>query len=285
LDQKLKPSISVIAIAMTIASNILPMDVLAKPADDAIATARKYFSIGNLPACVSQCTKAIEMDPKNSVAYQLRGWTFYNMGKLKESLVELDTAIKLNPNRYENLTSKGEVLRQLARYDESRKILDQAVKVDPKRPDAYYLRGLDCLLQGLHVRAKQDLTDAINRGKGNPYLGYAYYWRGRTAEMREDHKSAVVDFSESIRLNPNIEPEYIGYETAGVNSPFIKNRKTPIGLLERGLSYSALGEHAKAIEDLTIVSKASPKETLLYEKRGNSYLALGQIYLRAQRFQ
>lgn len=245
---------------------------------DRMKVARELLSSGNFKGTIAQCTRAIELDPKSSEAHQLRGWTIFYTGKPEAALNDLNKAIELNANRYENFTARGEVLRQLAKYDDSRKDLTRAIKLEPFRPEAYYLRGLDCLLQGLHVRAKQDFDDAIKYGKGNPYLAYAYYWRGRTAEMREDHKAAVGDFSQSIKLDPEMEPSFVGHHKSGNYFVPITAEKRPyaLGLLERGLSFSLLGEHTKAIEDLSTVIKSSPKETLLYEKRGNAYLSLGR---------
>ncbi len=252
--------------------------VFAKPADDHMKLARELLSKGNFRGTIAECSKALESDPKRSEAFQLRGWTIFYIGKPADALGDLTKAVALDPKRYENFTARGEILRQLAKYDEARKDLTQAIKLNPEKPEAYYLRGLVCLLQGLHVRAKQDLTDAIKHGKGNPYLAYAYYWRGRTSEMAEDHKAAVEDFSQSITMDPEMEPSFVGHAKNGNYFVPLTAEKRPyaLGLLERGLSYGVLGEHAKAITDLSIVLKSSPKETLLYEKRGSAYLSLGK---------
>ncbi|MDZ4836111.1 MAG: tetratricopeptide repeat protein [Candidatus Melainabacteria bacterium] len=249
----------------------------AKPVDDKLNHAREFLANAKWQAAIMQSSQAIALDPKNSEAYQLRGWAIFCRGKPDVAIKDLNTAVKLNPNRYENLISRGEIFRQLADYDESRRDLDAAVRINPNKPDAYYLRGCTCLLQGLHVRARQDFTDAIKHGKGSLYLAHAYYWRGRTEEMQENYKDAVVDFSASIKMDPELLPSFVNYSKSGAFIPPPKQKRTnPLGLLERGLSYSLIGEHAKAIEDLSIVIKASPQETLLYEKRGNAYLWLGK---------
>lgn len=269
---------TVVAVALFMILFFQAARVWAKPVDEQMKLARELLSQNNFKGTIAACSKAIEMDPKCSEAYQLRGWTIFYIGKPTDALGDLNKAVAINPNRYENFTARGEVLRQLAKYDESRKDLTQAIKLSPEKPEAYYLRGLVCLLQGLHVRAKQDLTDAIKHGKGNPYLAYAYYWRGRTAEMSEDQKAAVADFSQSIKMDPEMEPTFVGHTKSG--NYFVplntERRRYALGLLERGLSYGVLGEHAKAVEDLSIVIKSSPRETLLYEKRGSAYLSLGK---------
>jgi tetratricopeptide (TPR) repeat protein len=251
--------------------------VEAKPVDDYMKKGKQLLEAGHFPAAAADFTKAIEINPKLAEAYQLRGWILFFMGKPEQSIADLNLAVKFDPKRYDSWTARGEVLRQLAKYDDSRKDFDQAIKIDPTKPDAYYLRGLSGLLQGLHVRAQQDFTEAIKRGKNNPYLNFAYYWRGRTEEMQENYKAAIEDFTKSIRMgapksrfSEHIDPDAIYMYSAG------EGKSTALGLLERGLSYSQIGDHKRAIADLTEVIKSSPKETLLYEKRGNAQLALGK---------
>lgn len=250
----------------------------SKPVDDALKQAQQLIEAGRYGSARDACSRAIELDSKNSEAYQMRGWIEFCLGRPNNGLINLDQAIKLNPNRYENYTTRGLLLRELSKYDESRRDLDKAIKIDPNNPIAYYLRGLSCLLQGLHIRARQDFTEAIKRGKNHTQLGFAYYWRGRTQEMQDNCKSAVEDFSIAIKLNPDTNAASKTHMNPQIIDMFSRNenRTSALGLLERGLCYSQLGEHVKAIADLTEVIKTTPKETLLYEKRGSSYLFLGQ---------
>jgi len=251
----------------------------ARPADDHLKLGKELLSTGKFPQASAEMTKAIELDGKLAEAYRLRGWISFWMGRPEQSIADLNLAVKLDPTVYDTFTARGEVLRQLSKYDDSRKDFDKAIKINPTKPDAYYLRGLSNLLQGLHVRAKKDFSDAIRLGAKNQYVMFAYYWRGRTAEMQEDYSAAIADFSESIKRAPfapkrgafrQIDPKAIYMYSAG------ESKTTALGLLERGLCYSQLGEHAKAIADLTEVLKSSPKETLLLEKRGHAYLGLGK---------
>lgn len=276
-NNRFKTRLISIAAALSVFTFLSLGALEAKPADDFLRKGKELLSGGHFPAAVNDFSKAIELNPKLAEAYQLRGWILFFMGKPSQALSDLDLAIKLDPNKYDSWTSRGEVLRQLAKYDESRQDFDKAIKLKPKEPSAYYLRGLSSLLQGLHVRARQDFTTAISLAPTHKYVNFAYYWRGRTNEMQEDYKAAVADYSKSIslgspapRLNKHVDPDAIYMYSAG------ESKSTALGLLERGLSYSQLGEHTKAIEDLTKVIAASPKETLLYEKRGLSLLALGR---------
>lgn len=249
----------------------------AKPSDDHVKVGKQLLSTGNFPAAAKSFSQAIQLDPSNAEALALRGFILYWMNKPQLAIQDLDKSVQIDPKNYSGWTSRAEVLRHLQRYDESRKDLDKAIALKPNLPDAYYLRGLSSLLQGLHVRAQQDFTSAIKLGQSHKYVNFAYYWRGRTEEMQENYRAAIDDFTKSMSLGEpqsrtirHLDPKAIYMYSAG------ESKAGSLGLLERGLCYSAVGEHEKAIADLTEVLKTSPKETLLYEKRGNALLALGK---------
>ena len=260
-----------------ILGNLAISPTQARPADDQLKAGKQFLATGNFPAAAKSFSQAIQLDPANAEALALRGYILYCMSKPDLAIQDLDKSVKVDPKSYSAWTARAEVLRNLQRYDESRKDLDKAIALKPNIPDAYYLRGLSSLLQGLHVRAQQDFTSAIKLGQSHKYVNFAYYWRGRTEEMQENYRAAIEDFTQSMSrgipqsiTTRHLDPKAVYMYSAG------EAKAGTLGLLERGLCYSALGEHEKAISDLTEVLKLSPKETLLYEKRGNALLALGR---------
>ncbi len=247
----------------------------AKPCDEVVKTSKQLIVVGKLEQAARVLSDGIATNPKCGELFQLRGWCLFYLKKPQDAIKDVDKALALDPNRYENLTTRAEILRHLAKYDESRKVLDKAIQIDAKRPEAYYLRGLACLLQGLQIRARKDFTSAIERAPKHRYLLYSYYWRGRTAEMQGDYRSAVADFNKSVSLDKKAREQ--GDSKDGFWLLTIQQQNTKgLGILERGFCYGILGEHEKAIADLTTVIGEKPKETLLYEKRGQSYLSLGR---------
>ncbi len=267
-----KKKLTILAALACVLELSLPAD--AKPCDDAVNAAKQLILIGKLQQAARVLSAGIEKDPKCSELFQLRGWCLFYLKKPYEAVKDIDKAMELDSTRYENWTTRAEILRHLAKYDESRKVLDKAIQISPARPEAYYLRGLACLLQGLQIRARKDFTSAIERGKSHRYLLYSYYWRGRTEEMQGDYRSAVADFDRSVNLDKMAREKpdkKDGFWLLTMDQQSTKG----LGVLERGFCYGILGEHEKAIADLTIVLQSKPKETLLYEKRGHSYLCLG----------
>jgi tetratricopeptide (TPR) repeat protein len=84
-------------------------------------------------------------------------------------------------------------------------------------------------------------------------LAFAYNNRGVPHYQKHDFDVAIVDFGESIRLDPG-NASYFG---------------------SRALAYVAKHDHARAAADYTEVLRLSPDDAAAYFSRGNSFSARG----------
>jgi tetratricopeptide (TPR) repeat protein len=95
----------------------------------------------------------------------------------------------------------------------------------------YFNQGINCLTEGL-VAQKKDLS-----------------------KSKEWFAKAIVEFSESIRLNPN-DPKFTD------------------AYFGRGLTYKTVKDYNKAIENYTSVIKITPNDADAYFSRGRCYFAM-----------
>lgn len=243
---------------------------------------------GQTVASITEVNRALAAKPRYPEALVHRGWLFLQMSKPDQALKDFDKAVTVNPKYYEAYVSKGYVFRILKKPDESRVELDKAMKLAPNRPEGFYMHGLSCLVEGYTNQAIRDFNKAIAVGVKHPLISYAYYWRGRANELNKDYSQAISDFSQAIKYESQLKSKGYVRNYGPFSDPRIlandDKRRNSLGVLERGLCYSKLGQYEQAISDFTVVLKSDPSETLMFEERGNAYLKLGKYKQALQDF-
>ena len=255
---------------------LAPSPLLAKGESNMVDRARQLLDQGQLTASKDILDKILKENPDTAPALEMRGKIALMSNNLTGAETDLAHAYRLEPKSYETLIARAQLFRIQKHYDKSRRELDQAIEINPKRPDAFYMRGLTCLLQGMQNWAEKDLTLAIDLGKQHKFVGYAYYWRGRCRDMMSKYKEAIPDFTAAM----NYAPKSPDRDTYGQDMSLAimlgsgKSKSTRLGVLERGMCYFNIGDYRNAIKDFDQVIAQNPKETLLLEQRGEAYLFL-----------
>lgn len=111
----------------------------------------------------------------------------------------------------------------------------------------YNSRGAAYLHKSDHDRAIADFTQEIRL---NPNLALAYANRGYAYDLKGEHDRAIADETQAIRLNPK-----------DANAYFL-----------RGHAYEAKGNHDRAIDDYYEAGRLNPNYVgPLYNHRGNAH--------------
>ncbi|HET8774727.1 MAG TPA: tetratricopeptide repeat protein [Thermoanaerobaculia bacterium] len=110
---------------------------------------------------------------------------------------------------------------------------------------------------GNSLRRQRDFAAAIGEYseaiKLNPQLAVLYFNRGVSQYANGDPKAAIADFSEAIRLDP----------------------KDPQAYVNRAIMQFEGDAFAPALADMDAAIKLAPKMTMLYTYRGKIHLAAG----------
>jgi serine/threonine protein kinase len=130
-----------------------------------LAYGNAYYEKGDHEEAMKEADEAIRLDPKNELAYMLRGLLWYEKD-LDRAIQEFDEIIRLKPNFLEAYFVRSRVLRENKEYDRAVKDCDEAIRLDPKS-------------------------------------GVAYAARGRTWKDMKKYDKAIKDYDEAIRLQPN----------------------------------------------------------------------------------
>jgi tetratricopeptide (TPR) repeat protein len=113
-----------------------------------------------------------------------------------------------------------------------------------------YNRGLARYHKGELDEAIADYTEAIRL---DPQLAYAYYGRGNAYYKKGDFDKAIADYTETIRFNPKYAEAY----------------------LYRGIAYFDVDDYENAVADLTEVLRLDPTNVSAYYERGLAHLTKG----------
>lgn len=261
---------------------------LPKPLTDAQQTLYQEgvnkYEAGNYEGAVEDFNQAIELDPKNALAYNKRGDAYYRLGDYEQAQADSSQAISLNPQDANAYFDRGFAFSELGKYKEAIADYTQAIKLNSKDAYAYYGRGLartqlkdnkgaigdfnkaialkpqytEAYLQrGIlrrrlrqRIEAIQDFDTVI---KINPSDAKAYYQRGLTQSINKQKYAALKDYTDAININPKYIEAY----------------------LNRGDVYSDLGNNLEATEDYNAILQIDPKFTAAYIHRGIHRFSFG----------
>jgi tetratricopeptide (TPR) repeat protein len=209
---------------------------------------------------VAECSKIIDLDPKNAEAWVLRGNAYW--GRLHQSdkaVADFSKAIELNSKLAAAWRERGYVYHCLMQYDKALADYTEFIKLDPKDTWVWCSRGYAYLRLKQRDKAIADYTEAI---KLDPKYASAWCGRGRIYDEVEQYDKALADYAEAIKLDPKGSLE---------------------ALLQRGFLYHRLHQYEKAVADYSGYIDLNPNKGLTFRimggvwvLRGNAYFALKQ---------
>ncbi|GBU28983.1 hypothetical protein R84B8_02545 [Treponema sp. R8-4-B8] len=113
--------------------------------------------------------KAIELNPKNAIAYGGRGEAFRGKKQYDKAINDFNKAIELNPKNAFAYRCRGEALRCKNQYDKAINDFTKAIELNPKNAFAYRGRGVAYRLKGNNKQAVSDLEKSLKLEPGNNF--------------------------------------------------------------------------------------------------------------------
>jgi lipoprotein NlpI len=98
--------------------------------DDPFKTGKAAYEAKEYAAAVQHLTKALEADPKNGAALDLRGSALFKLAKFEESLRDFDRFLELEPAAKNGHWRRGITCFYAGKFDEGRKQFEGYEKVD-----------------------------------------------------------------------------------------------------------------------------------------------------------
>ncbi len=165
-----------------------------------------YYKSGDMPQAASHFARALELDPGDREAVQLRGLALYRAGRPAEAIPLLERVRSWMPAGSSDADYiLGLCYIDAGRYDEARGSLARQYGLEADSAAAYLIAGQ--LFLRAHLGAPA--IDAGKKALGlDPHLPLAHFLLGEAALFQEDLAGAMQHFESERTLNPAYAATY-----------------------------------------------------------------------------
>lgn len=150
---------------------------------------------------MADISQAIEIDPKNLQAYQVRGLLHLAAKDYEKAADDLKAGVKIEPKNAKLRLAVAETLTFLKKYDEAATHANKAIELDPKNATAYTIRARLFIMQEKVDEALKDLNEAI---KADPRQVTSLYMRAQIYLQKDELKKAENDVDRILALQPRL---------------------------------------------------------------------------------
>lgn len=151
---------------------------------------------------INYFTRAIELNPALSAAYEKRGMLYYFQEHYTKMIRDFLKVTKLSPDNANGYTMLGVAYFHKKDYDSALSELTRAIELDPKVARPYGFRAETYRLKGMLDLAVQDATRAIDIGGSKRIVGKAYSTRTKAYRELGDNERAEADLKKAVNLDP-----------------------------------------------------------------------------------
>ena len=151
---------------------------------------------------INYFTRAIELNPALSAAYEERGMLYYYQEHYTEMIRDFLKVTKLSPDNENSYTMLGVAYFKKNDYDSAVSNLTRAIESKPELAEAYGYRAEAYRLKGMLDLAVQDATRTIEIGGNKRTIGKAYSTRAKAYRELGENERAEADLQMAVNLDP-----------------------------------------------------------------------------------
>ncbi|MGZ3884764.1 MAG: tetratricopeptide repeat protein [Bacteroidia bacterium] len=207
---------------------------------------RCYLLMGKAAEAKIDLEKAIELDNKKSIYYNLLGIVNENLKDTAAAFDNYTKAIALDPSDCKPLSNLANWYEDRQQYTMALKYIGSCIKKCPGDP-------ANLMAEGLIFEALKDTVAAVNDYKAAVRLdstyAAAYYALAYMSNAKSDYRRALAYINKAIAGDPKSAENY----------------------MERAKSYEGLNDSINALASYSKAVEADPKNGLAWYSRANFY--------------
>jgi tetratricopeptide (TPR) repeat protein len=143
--------------------------------------------------------RAIELDPRLTLAWCSKGASLNALGRHEEALGCYDKALELDPEYTGAWLNKGHLLHDLNRDEEALCCFDRAVALDPANGLCWYAKGHCLVCLGSFEEAIRFLDKTLEL---DPKSAAAWLQKGYSLFNLSRNEEAIVCYTKALEFNP-----------------------------------------------------------------------------------
>jgi tetratricopeptide (TPR) repeat protein len=174
-----------------------------KQAEALIELGRNLFHEGHFDPAVYALDRAIELEPANAAAYDLRGLIYGELKKYDQSIEDCTMAIIYNENFAGAYCNRGLSYYKKSMFDKALADYDRAIDLSPDISIFYNNRGLVYYELGNIDKAIEDYNQAFELSNDCKIDSEVLNNRGQALMKRGLYELAAVHFDLAIINDPN----------------------------------------------------------------------------------
>lgn len=168
--------------------------------EDAMARGQELlFKKHDAGASIDEFKRAVKLDPWYGQAYLLLGLAQMQMQRWGDAQWAFEEAAKVEPGNAKAYLGAGSALNEQKNYVEAQKALQHSLEIRPDSAEAHYELARTLWGMGKWQASEPHVRQAIELNK--EYAG-PHALMGDIYLQREDAESALAEFEECLRLDP-----------------------------------------------------------------------------------
>ena len=194
------------------------------------------------------------------------GCAYMNQQLFEKGLNEFQKALQADPKFTIARLNEGVAYSNLQKVDEAKAALDDALKQDPKNPNAWYSLGLLAKNMG---DAQASIDDFKHVSEIDPNDADTWYFLGSAYVQAKQFPQAIDAFEHALKINPLHASAEFGLSRAYQQSSDVSDAREHLKKFQyitqnkigapMSLAYGEQGKYSRAVESPQAVLKAPPQ--------------------------
>jgi tetratricopeptide (TPR) repeat protein len=151
---------------------------------------------------INYFTRAIELNPALSAAYEERGMLYYFQEHYTKTIRDFLKVIQLSPDNANGYTMLGMAYFKKKDYKAAVSNLTHAIELKPEVAKPYGYRAEAYRLMGMLDLAVRDATRTIEIGGKKRVIGKAYSTRSKAYKALGEKEKAEADLKKAVNMDP-----------------------------------------------------------------------------------